>query len=81
MWHVGIEGQHPQTGEMVKEMGCAIAYNAILLLENSRQQRDTAAAIESFRNETMVANQMTRDFLLTATNTPNPMLEINPIKE
>ena len=35
--------------------------DATLLIENSQQQRQTGAAVESFRNETIKENQKTRN--------------------
>ena len=47
MWHVHLEMTHPQTGEKVDQMSCAIAWTPLLLVENSRQQKSTAAAVET----------------------------------
>ena len=46
-----IQGANPQTGELIDEYECAILWNNMLLIENSQQQRQTGAAVESFRNE------------------------------
>mgnify|MGYP005832401671 FL=1 len=51
-----IQGTDPQTGESVDEYDCAILWNNILLIENSQQQRQTGAAVESFRNEMTTQN-------------------------
>jgi len=53
-WSIELDGINPNTDQVVKERGCAMAWMPILLIENSRQQRSTAAAVESFRND--VAN-------------------------
>jgi hypothetical protein len=53
LWQVRLRGQNPQTGQEVDDDKCALAWLPILLVENSQQQRQTAAAVESFRN-TMV---------------------------
>lgn len=50
-WFVQMRGAHPQTGEDVDEWGCAVAWLPVLLIENAQQQRQTGAAVESFRNE------------------------------
>ena len=52
-WFTQIRGSHPQTGETVDEWGCAITWMPFLLIENSQKQRETGAAVESFRNETL----------------------------
>lgn len=36
---------------------CGMVLQPLLMIENSQQQRQTAAAVESFRNEMVVANQ------------------------
>jgi hypothetical protein len=51
-----IQGNDPQTGNSVDEYDCAILWNNILLIENSQQQRQTGAAVESFRNEMTTQN-------------------------
>lgn len=50
-WYVRIDGVHPQTGEVVNENKCAIAWQPLLMVENSRQTQSVAAAVESHRNE------------------------------
>jgi hypothetical protein len=52
-WFIQLAGRNPNTGETIDERGCAMAWVPILLVENSAQQRSTAAAVESFRNEVM----------------------------
>jgi hypothetical protein len=55
-WYTKMIGQHPQTGAQVDEQGCAMYWLPVLLVENARVTRGTAAAIESFRNEMVEAN-------------------------
>jgi hypothetical protein len=50
-WFTQVRGSNPNTGKEVDEWACAIAWLPILLIENSQQQRQTGAAVESFRNE------------------------------
>ena len=45
-----VHGKHPQTGADVKENDCAIAWIPMLLIENSKVNRETGAAVESMRN-------------------------------
>ena len=52
-WFTQIRGNHPQTGQEIDEWGCAVTWVPTLLIENSQQQRQTGAAVESFRNETL----------------------------
>ncbi len=55
-WFVQLRGTHPQTGEPVDEWDCAVKWLPVLLIEGAKETRQTAAAIESFRNE-MVRGQ------------------------
>ena len=52
-WFTQVRGTNPNTGEDVDEWGCAVTWLPMLLVENSQQQRQTGAAVESFRNETV----------------------------
>ncbi len=63
-WLVTLHGHNPQTGALVDQSRCAIAVLPILLVENSQQQRGTAAAVESFRNEMIRGNQQVAENLL-----------------
>lgn len=56
-WFVQLRGINPNTGQEIDEWGCAIAWSPILMVENAQQQRQTAAAIESFRNAMVASNQ------------------------
>lgn len=44
-------GTNPQTGVQVSEWGCAVEWLPVLLIENAKEVRQTAAAVESARNE------------------------------
>jgi len=63
-WFTQIRGTNPNTGQDVDEWGCAIVWLPVLLVENSQQQRQTGAAVESFRNEMVQANETSRKVLL-----------------
>ena len=64
-WTVKIRGVDPNTGEEVDEYRCAITWLPMLLIENSQQQRQTGAAVESFRNEMVQANLQTANLMLS----------------
>jgi len=55
-WLTQVRGTNPNNGKEIDEWACAIAWLPVLLIENSQQQRQTGAAVESFRNE-MVTSQ------------------------
>ena len=56
-WFMKVQGSNPNTGEPTEEWGCAMAWLPVLLIENAQQSRATGQAVESFRNEMVVANQ------------------------
>lgn len=56
-WFTQVRGMNPNTGADVDEWACAVSWLPILLIENSQQQRQTGAAVESFRNEMVSANE------------------------
>jgi hypothetical protein len=64
-WYIQIRGTNPNTGQEVDDWGCAMAWMPVLMIENSQQQRQTGAAVESFRNEVVKANKENQEFLLT----------------
>jgi hypothetical protein len=63
-WFTQVRGTNPNTGKEVDEWACAIAWMPILMIENSQQQRQTGAAVESFRNEMVKANEVGQQVLL-----------------
>jgi hypothetical protein len=52
-WYIQLMGSHPQTGVALTEWGCAVEWLPILMIEQSKEVRQSAAAIESFRNESV----------------------------
>ena len=50
-WITQIRGTDPQTGKEIDEWNCAVKWLPVLLLDNTQHQRQSGAAIESFRNE------------------------------
>jgi hypothetical protein len=63
-WFMKIVGTNPNTGKEVDEWGCSMAWLPILTIENSQQQRQTGAAVESFRNEMVKNNEVGQRVLL-----------------
>lgn len=58
-----VRGNNPNTGEEIDDYGCAMAWMPVLMIENSQQQRQTGAAVESFRNEMVKANDVSQQVL------------------
>jgi hypothetical protein len=63
-WFTQMRGHNPNTGKEIDEWSCAMTWLPILLIENSQQQRSTGAAVESFRNEMVKANESSQQALL-----------------
>lgn len=57
-WFIKMRGTNPNTGQDIDEWGCTMAWMPVLMIENSQMQRQTGAAVESFRNETVKASEM-----------------------
>lgn len=63
-WFTQVRGNNPNTGEEIDHWGCAVVWMPIMILENSQQQRQTGAAVESFRNEIVRSNQQNQQILI-----------------
>ena len=66
-WFMKIVGKDPQSNKEIEDWGCAVSWLPILTIENSQQQRQTSAAVESFRNEMVKSNEASQQVLLQAT--------------
>lgn len=80
-WFLKIRGTNPNTGQDVDDWGCSLAWLPILLIENSQQQRQTGAAVESFRNEMVKANENSQQVLLATLQQTNPNIKVIEVKE
>ena len=76
-WFTKVVGYDTNTGKEVEDYQCAIAWLPMLLIENSGQQRQTGAAVESFRNEMVKANEMSTQLMIMASGIQTPkMIEV-----
>jgi hypothetical protein len=75
-WFMKIRGNNPNTGQEIDEYGCSVAWLPVLMIENSQQQRQTGAAVESFRNEMVKNNELSQRVLLTAVGITQPSQQI-----
>ena len=80
-WYMQIRGPNPNTGEPVDEWGCAVTWMPMLLIENSQQQRQTGAAVESFRNETVKANQENQQLYIQAIQQGVLPTQVTPLNQ
>lgn len=65
-WFLKLRGVNPNTGEDIDDWGCSIAWMPVLLIENAHMSRQTGAAVESFRNEMVKANESSQQLLMSA---------------
>jgi len=65
-WFCHMRGTNPNTGKEVDDYACAVAWLPMLLIENASQNRYTGAAVESFRNEMVKANQASQKIFKVA---------------
>ena len=56
MFWTQLRGNDPQTGKEIDEWDCAVKWLPMLLIENAKEVKQGAAAIESFRNEMVRQN-------------------------
>ena len=63
---VKISGVNPNDGQPIDKFGCIDSFIHMLLIENSMLQRQTGAAVESFRNVSERANERTLDLMRAA---------------
>jgi hypothetical protein len=69
-WFLQIQGKNPNTGKDIDEWGCSMSWLPIMMIENSQMQRQTGAAVESFRNEMVKNNEVGQRVLMTAAGVP-----------
>ena len=67
-WYTQMRGKNPNTGEDIDEWGCAVTWLPLLLVENAQQSRQTGAAVESFRNESVTQSQVLNRVLIHSIN-------------
>jgi hypothetical protein len=69
-WFIKIVGKNPNTGKEIEDWGCSMAWLPVMMVENSQMQRQTGAAVESFRNEMVKSNEVGQKVLLAAAGVP-----------
>jgi hypothetical protein len=65
---VTVQGMNPQTGETINHKDCSMAWIPVLMVENSKVNRETGAAVESFRNEMVKNNELNTQVLIATAN-------------
>ena len=79
-WFTEVRGTHPQTGEQIDEWGCAVTWMPVLLIDNTQQQRQTGAAVESFRNENVKKLQDSVTQMKIKNSSTTNTFDINKLK-
>jgi hypothetical protein len=77
-WYTQVRGTNPNTGEPVDEWQCVVNIIPVLLIENSSRQLHTAAAVESFRNETVKSQNTLNQILVHAVN---QQAQLSPVED
>ena len=85
-WYTQVRGLNPQTGQEVDEWKCAVTWMPMMSVEIAQKTRGTTAAVESFRNETVAANERSNQLYTHALNqglvqaqlTPHPPITTLP---
>ena len=80
-WFIKLVGKNPNTGADIEDWGCSMAWLPIMMIENSQQQRSTGAAVESFRNEMVKANENSQNVLLATMQQVNPDIKVIEVKQ
>lgn len=79
-WWVTVRGYDTNTGKEVDNKQCVVSTMPMLLIENSAQQRSTASAVESMRNETIdrtdITNKLLANVVLGTTVTSLPSSDV-----
>jgi hypothetical protein len=63
-WWVHIRGKHPQSNAELDMPDCAVKWLPVLMIEMSQMERQTGAAVESFRNEHVESTKAMAEGLL-----------------
>jgi len=61
-----MRGTNPNTGDSVDEWGCAISWMPVMAAEIAQKSNQAGAAVESFRNEVVKANQQNQQLYVQA---------------
>lgn len=78
-WFVQMRGTDPSSGKEVDDYACAIAWTPMLLVENALHTRHTGAAIESFRNEMVKANESSQALLKATAEASSNLIQFKDI--
>ena len=72
---IHVIGKDPQTNKETDNYDCAMAWMPVLMIENSKVNRETGAAVESFRNEMVKANEASHRLLVATASVNTKIIE------
>ncbi len=80
-WYTCVRGTNPNTGQEVDEWNCAISWMPMMAVEIAQKSNQTGAAVESFRNEVVRANQYNQQMYIAGLEqgAPQQLTPHNPI--
>ena len=56
VFYQNLVGKNPQTGADINNWGCVFTFIPVLIIENTKAQRDTNATVQEFRTESNAHN-------------------------
>jgi hypothetical protein len=80
-WFTQVRGTNPNTGEPVDEWGCAVTWMPFMAIEIAQKSNQTGAAVESFRNEVVKANQQNQQLYANALQQGIVPAQITPLNQ
>ena len=78
-WYTQMRGTNPNTGEPVDEWGCAVTWMPFMAVEIAQKSNQTGAAVESFRNEVVRANESNQQLYVSALQQGVVPAQITPL--
>ena len=80
-WFTQMRGTNPNTGEPVDEWGCAVTWMPVMAVEIAQKSSQTGAAVESFRNEVVKANQQNQQLYVNSIQQGVVPAQITPLNQ
>jgi len=80
-WFTQMRGMNPNTGQEIDEWGCAVTWMPIMAVEIAQKSNQTGAAVESFRNEVVKANQQNQQLYLQSLNQGIIPAQVMPLNQ
>lgn len=80
-WYTQMRGTNPNTGQPVDEWGCAVTWMPVMAVEIAQKSNQTGAAVESFRNEVVKANESNQKLYISSIQQgvlPTQVVPLNP---